>query len=170
MDLSLTSLPPVPPHPVLPPRRRTRGQKIGIAFAVLCPFLLLFLAVRVWEGNKTPVVHIPPQQFPQPNAFDTFVQAGKMIDKDKNELGDAASITPKRTWTTAQKEALLASNAPTLTLVRSALNVPYQDKTGPRSYSTTFPHYAQFRNISRLCCFGRRPQARTGRPFRRGPK
>ena len=97
-----------------------------------------------------PVVAIAPRISPTPNAFDIFVEAGNAAAADDTDIGDMLSETPKKSWTVAQKQALLARNAPLLARVRRGLLLPYRDRSGPRSYETKLPHYAHFRTLARL--------------------
>ena len=133
-----------------PRRPRTWGQKIGLGFAFVMPFLVTLFVVRAIFGSMAPDVVIPPLHVPTPNAFDVFVQAGKMTEKDGDAISDAYLPRPGKALSRAEKEVVLARNAPALALLRRGLTIPYRDASGPRSFDTKFPQYAQFRTLTRL--------------------
>ena len=142
--------PPLPSPAPNAPRRRSWGEKAGITAAFLLPLLVAVFIARAIDGNKMPTVTIPPIVSPSPNAFTSFVEAGKKAGRDEKDISDAVAASPQKAWTPAQKQALFIRNVPALAAVRHNLDVPYRDLSGPRNYDTKFPHYAHFRTLARL--------------------
>ncbi len=143
-----------PPPPVLSrPPRRTVGQIVLLFWAIVLPLCVIVFAARLFYGNVTPNLVLPPIQGPNPNAYDLFVQAGKQAganESDLDAIGGAVTGRAKKPLSHQEKTALVAKYAPTLALVRQGFDLPYRDMSGPRSYETTFPQYEQFRHLAWL--------------------
>ncbi|MES2464371.1 MAG: hypothetical protein V4671_27740 [Armatimonadota bacterium] len=110
-----------------------------------------------WQWlNIVPTVAIPaPPPLPNPNAFDTFSQAGKLIvDKDAIDgiTAKADQLPSKRNgvpYSDAEKAAAIAANADALKTLRSGFSQTFQHPAR-RSFDAMFPELAKFRALARL--------------------
>lgn len=122
--------------------------------AVAVIFVLGLLWLRAM--NSTPTIVIPTPTLPSPNAFDSYVAAGRAI-VDENKVDYAISKRHSvshsepddHAYSLAEKDALVAENARALTLLRHGFAFPYLNPPA-RSFNTPFPYFAKFRGTARL--------------------
>ena len=131
-----------------------QGEKA--LFAVSGGLILLFLFGGLWWqwANAVPGVTVPTPTLPDPNAHDLYVAAtGAMVNRD--EVGDAVSAVPGRpgpggrTFTRAERQALVQANAEALRRLRAGFAHPYHAPP-LRSFDAVLPHLAGFRAMARL--------------------
>jgi hypothetical protein len=127
-----------------------RRIRIATGAAVLGGVVIMGAGVRWYTATRNPDIHIPAVTLPNPNAFDLYLKAGeKLAQNDDVSLAIDSPKNRKRTFTLAEKEALIAQNAEALSLVQEGLKLPYVE---PRKLdpNALFPYYAKFRATSRL--------------------
>ena len=141
----------VPNAPAPPPLKRRPPIALFILsfFAGLC-----LLAVATFHHYQTAPVVIPTPARPVPppaarNGFDALKNvAAKTVRPD--DVLDANSRTPKRLWTLAQRQALVAANRDALDGAKAALRLPYEETNRSTSLNDTYPWYVAFRQLARV--------------------
>ena len=100
------------------------------------------------------VQHTPPQialpsrpPVPSANGFPLLKAAGAKLKND-DAVSDAVSASPKKTHTNAERDALVAANAPALADARAALKLPYYE-ANDESIMANHAYYASFRALCR---------------------
>jgi hypothetical protein len=97
---------------------------IGLALALLAGAITF--VITLIRNNRTPTVSIPTATMPTPNAFDTYVAAGKAIVR-KDEISSAfAEKNQGQKLTDDQKAALVDANREPLKAIRTGLALPYR--------------------------------------------
>ncbi len=130
--------------------RWSRSEKalltLSLVVAVIAGTMTLW-----WQiANANPELAIPTPKLPQPNAYDTYVAAGRMLIHN-DEIGEAVT---KRgpgdpVITLREKQKLVQDNAETLRTLREGFAHPYHEPPA-RSFMHLFSHYAAFRGMARL--------------------
>lgn len=134
-------------------RERTRRRNGGCC---LLPLLALFaLGAFWWQALRAvPVINVPSPVLPSPNAHDDLVAAcAALIDSNKFSYAISnrhnTHLVDDHSYTPAQKEQLVAENAPALRKFHKALGETYWAPPA-RSFNVRFTSYAQFRNMARF--------------------
>lgn len=134
---------------------------------------MVSIAFTSWQRS---LKHVPPVQFPvvqlpAPNAFDTFIAAGKVYVKAETPVDIALDRRPpltgtkttdyKREYDPAAREAWLAKNEQSLRLLRQGLNQRYLH---PLYLSSNYElkHIDSFRDLANLLAVEHRARALRG--------
>jgi len=132
---------------------------IGLALALLAGAITF--VITLIRNNRTPTVSIPTATMPTPNAFDTYVAAGKAIVR-KDEISSAfAEKNQGQKLTDDQKAALVDANREPLKAIRTGLALPYRQPS-LRSLSDPVPYYKDFTYAGRLIALESRVYAARG--------
>jgi len=130
--------------PLVPKPKRRIGRNL-LAAAILSLVVVLVAWGRFVADD--PVLMLPNPVLPQPNAFDTYVTAGRNLVNAK-QIDAASAMKPVVPITLAQKEALVRQNAGVLQTLRQGFVYEYRNPR--RSLFIPTPHLATFRGMARL--------------------
>ena len=132
------------------------GEKKMLAFCVVAIALPLGVGLFLNRINATPIVNIPaPPKPPKPNGYDLYVAAATAMAQFKppvDQVNDTELIKdPKvraQRYSLARRAAWLNANQKAFALFNQAMKTPTLSPTA-RSFKTSFPSYAQLRELAR---------------------
>ncbi len=156
----------------LHPEGKRGGSKraLGLALGACGLVLVLVLMLGVHFLNVTPVVTIPQPTLPSPNAFDDFQAATEKIPAGQTKAAADAlwanlkipSYKPReKKPSEAERAELVRQYVPALEQLRKGLDHPYLEPPA-RSFTHTYPHFAQFRDLARVLRLEGQVRARQG--------
>lgn len=127
-------------------RRKSRIRRYAGGFSFVMFLLSGVFTIRVYIGNRNPVISIPPRILPSPNAFDTYTKAARLL-VNMAEISDPTD--PADTESAAKRYAIVAKNQPALTVLRTGLALGYRDASDRTLFSDK-PFLASYRTLARL--------------------
>lgn len=131
---------------------------------ITVPAILATLALGLFfwlrAANTLPAPPPPPRPMPTVNARDYYLAAGNaLVESSKIEyavgtwnpriVGVVRSSPDDHFYSLAAKEKLVDENARALAFLHQGFQYPYAEPP-VRSFSTTFPQYAKFRQLARF--------------------
>lgn len=119
--------------------------------------LIAIIGYWYYEANKVPLISIPTPKMPNPNAFDTFVKAGSLLQDEKSidyafATKHSSGIKEDREYTLAEMDKILVDNKETFSVLRKGFGEEYRNPPA-RSFAALFPYYARFRALARALAF-----------------
>ena len=126
------------------------GKKILAVLGITAALFTFMIYSWYRAANLDPQVVVPMPKLPTPNAHDVFVRAGNALVEEK-AISEAMSSKPinGKTYTLADRQALLAKNAAALKTLREGFACDYWSPP-MRSFTALMPYYAKFRSLARL--------------------
>ncbi len=128
--------------------------KVIIPLIIAGTFVSIFLGRWIILRSDLPKIDIPKRDMPSPNAYDVFVNAGKMI-VDRDLVGYAFSRKHKlrnqydREYSLREKKQLVDKNAGAIEKLKSGFDQPYLSPP-VRTFDRTYPQLVNFRAMGRL--------------------
>lgn len=127
-----------------------------IATIIGLPMLILII------NNRPVKFTVPTPAAPNPNGWDDFKLAGKMIGKTRNFGPYSDASRQPEEWKLPELKAFAQANKSALDVVRTGLDKPYLHPT-LRSYED-MPFYPEFREMGRILCGEARYYDVSGKP------
>lgn len=151
-----------------------RGRRTLFRFVGGCTAFVGLTVGWLLYANTIPDPHVPMPIMPNPNAFDYYVRAAKMLTR-KNELEAVTSAKPDmpvmvklpngkqeaHSYSLKEKIALIAENEPAFATLQQGLAYRYQNPP-VRSFKTLLPYYADFRSLARALNLKSKVEAERG--------
>lgn len=138
-----------------------RGSRRALMLAVAAAGLALFSLFGLWWGwlERTPTANIPQPLLPAENAHDHWNAATTLLSATQEKAVADALLTgidppapprgSKGIPPLRERAALVETQQAALDRFRQGLPHPYLEPPA-RSYTHTFPHFAQYRCLARL--------------------
>lgn len=115
---------------------------------VLIPILLVALLLTVFVvNNRPPNIVVPTPKMPQPNGYDDFVRATKLIGTIRSPYSDTRPVS---SWTVKELEAFVKDNAGATAAVREGLGKECMHPPTRSYFDDAYQHNAGCRELARI--------------------
>lgn len=112
--------------------------------AIVLAAIIGVLAAMLCYNNLVPVYKVPARVLPNPNGWDDFVEAGKMVKKI-DRPGPYADFKHGDSWSVARMEAFVKANEPALAVMRRGFA-----KDCLHQETDAFPPTSDARDLTRI--------------------